>query len=433
VKQGDSASPTLFAIFANDLVQEVNDLDLGFDLGGRKVSMLLYADDIVCIAQTEEDLQRILDKLRDWCRKWRVLINTDKSKCIHFRPGRRQQTSYEFRIGQNIIELVDSYKYLGVTFSYKGDFSLNAEILAKSAGRALGKVISKIRSIKEFGSRTFEKLYESCIVPIMDYCSGVWGYKTFQSIENIQHRAIRHYLGVHRFTPILALNGDMGWIPTQYRRWISIVRLWNRLIGLDDNRITKRVFILDISTCHNNWSSEIKDVFTKLNLGEHFDNREPVGLDIVKTRVRNLYSNMWSNNVANIPKLRTYRLFKTEFSQELYVNLNLKRQERSLLAQLRCGILPLRVETGRYVGEPLEQRLCRMCNSGSVEDEVHFVLNCELYKDIRDRSFNECLRDTQFLNKSDVDKFVYLVKIIPRKLAKYITLAYLKRRNTLYS
>lgn len=88
----------------------------------------------------------------------------------------------------------------------------------------------------------------------------------------------------------------MGWTPTQYRRWINIVRLWNRLIGLDDNRITKRVFIMNISTCHNNWSSDIKDVFTKLNLREHFDNREPVGLNIVKSRVRNLYSNMWSNN-----------------------------------------------------------------------------------------------------------------------------------------
>jgi hypothetical protein len=153
VKQGDTASPTLFSIFANDLIKEVNDLDIGLELDGKKLSLLLYADDIVCIAKTEDDLQRILDTLRDWCRRWRVLINTEKSKCIHFRRGRAACTDVSFKIGENILQLVDSYKYLGVTFHCRGDFSINAEILGKSAGRALGKIIVKLRDLKELGLR----------------------------------------------------------------------------------------------------------------------------------------------------------------------------------------------------------------------------------------------------------------------------------------
>ncbi|XP_060556015.1 uncharacterized protein LOC132716677 [Ruditapes philippinarum] len=143
VKQGDSASPTLYSIFANDQVKEINDLDLGFNIDGRKLSMLLYADDIVCIAKSEEDLQRILVKVRDWCRRWRVLINTEKSKCIHFRKGRSARTDFQFKVGGNVLELVDSYKYLGVTFRSNHDFTMNAELLAKSAGQALGKIIEK--------------------------------------------------------------------------------------------------------------------------------------------------------------------------------------------------------------------------------------------------------------------------------------------------
>ena len=45
-KQEDSSSPTLFAIFINDLVKEINDLDIGGQVGDRKVSLLLYADDM---------------------------------------------------------------------------------------------------------------------------------------------------------------------------------------------------------------------------------------------------------------------------------------------------------------------------------------------------------------------------------------------------
>ena len=41
VKQGCNLSATLFAIFANDLVNEINGLDLGFDIGDWKLSMLI--------------------------------------------------------------------------------------------------------------------------------------------------------------------------------------------------------------------------------------------------------------------------------------------------------------------------------------------------------------------------------------------------------
>ena len=88
VKQRDNVSPTLFSIFINDLVKEINDLNCGFKTGERKLSTLLYADDIVLLAKNEEDLQNMLDILHKWCIKWRVLINTNKSKCVHFRKGR---------------------------------------------------------------------------------------------------------------------------------------------------------------------------------------------------------------------------------------------------------------------------------------------------------------------------------------------------------
>jgi hypothetical protein len=168
--------------------------------------MLLYANDIVCIAKSEEDLQRIIVKVRDWCRRWQVLINTEKTKCIYFRKGRSARTDFQFRVGENVLEFIDSYKYLGVTFRSNHDFTMNAQLLAKSAGLALGKIIAKMREMKDFGCKTFEKLYKSCVVPKMDYCSGVWGFKKYQSLDNVQHRAIRHYMGVHRFAPILAIT-----------------------------------------------------------------------------------------------------------------------------------------------------------------------------------------------------------------------------------
>ena len=71
------------------------------------------------MAYNEQDMQKLLDTLHNWCNSWRVLINTAKSKVIHF------------RLGENILETTDRYKYLGLIFSERKDFATNAENLAK--------------------------------------------------------------------------------------------------------------------------------------------------------------------------------------------------------------------------------------------------------------------------------------------------------------
>ena len=74
VRQGDVLSPTLFGLFINDLANVVTELGLGIDLGTFKISILLYADDIVVIANTEDELQTILNCINDWCQKWRLKL-----------------------------------------------------------------------------------------------------------------------------------------------------------------------------------------------------------------------------------------------------------------------------------------------------------------------------------------------------------------------
>ena len=85
VRQGDSLSPTLFALFVNDLAKDVNKLNLGIDINGRNLCMLLYADDIVLLSDSPENLQSLLSELNKWCDKWQMKINCDKSKIMHFR------------------------------------------------------------------------------------------------------------------------------------------------------------------------------------------------------------------------------------------------------------------------------------------------------------------------------------------------------------
>ena len=159
VKQGDNLSPILFSIFINDLVQEENDLRLGIGIGDSRLSILLYADDIALLASEEISMQTMLNKIHEWCKRWRMLINAKKSKVMHFRHARTKRSEFNFKIGDNRLETTDRYKYLGVMFHHLKDFKMNAERLAGAGTRALGGIISKIHHLKDFCIQT----YENCI------------------------------------------------------------------------------------------------------------------------------------------------------------------------------------------------------------------------------------------------------------------------------
>ena len=62
---------------------------------------------------------------------------------------------------------------------------------------------------------------------------------------------------------------------------------------------------------------------------------------------------------------------------------------------LRGGTNRLRIETGRYKKEPLQKRICNIClSSNQVEDEAHFLLECGMYKVLRERMFEDILQTT---------------------------------------
>jgi hypothetical protein len=57
---------------------------------------------------------------------------------------------------------------------------------------------------------------------------------------------------------------------------------------------------------------------------------------------------------------------------------------RRSLARFRCANHKLQIELGRQV-KPVQQRYCKLCNLGAVEDEDHFSLVCPAYQNVRER------------------------------------------------
>ena len=153
-------------------------------------------------------------------------------------PKRRQRTQFLFKMGNINLDMVTVYKYSGLYFDEFMDFKYGINVLSEAAGRSLSAMIAKMQLlIRNSGFQTFTKMYHSCVAPISDYFAGIWGFNHFDSMNKIQNRACRYYLGLHPKTPISGLQGDMGWLLPKYRHIIALFRAWNRLTQLNTDRI----------------------------------------------------------------------------------------------------------------------------------------------------------------------------------------------------
>ena len=433
VRQGDNISPTLFSLYINELAKEINSLKSGVKLGALELSILLYADDMVLVSENEQDLQKMLETMHDWCSKWRLKVNTTKTNIVHFRPKRAQETKFVFKLGETILEKAKEYKYLGVILDEHLTFNSCSKVLAESGGRALGAVISKFKTFKDLGYSVYSKMYNTCVIPIVDYGSGVWGKAKVSHSDLIQNKAYRYFLGVHKFTAISAMQAEMGWLSPKYRKHINMLRLWNRLIKLPNDRLTKRVFTYIFDTETPSWCSDLKEILTELNLLSTYLNKEVCDIDEC-TKSLTCTSERDCLSIIRIkPKLRSFKLFKTDCSVTDYVKGCLNRQDRSILAKFRCGILQLKIETGRFIGLKPEERICEFCDLQVTEDELHFLCVCDYYSDLRTTLYKNVADKFPIFTTFDTqEKFVFLLTNCNFYVGKFIKFAWDRRKKTLY-
>ena len=144
--------------------------------------------------------------------------------------------------------------------------------------------------------------------------------------------------------------------------------------------------------------------------------------------------NIWTNEISNKPKLRTYVTFKQNYKVEDYVISFINRYQRSYLAQLRTGILPLHIETGRWYNVDEQNRLCKVCNTNQIENENHFLFHCKTYDNSRAKFIeNVCRVNPNFPTLNDNSKLQFLMsKGIVNVFSKYICEIYNIRKNIIY-
>ena len=397
VKQGCILSPTLFSMFINDLAEDINTAELGVQCKENIVSSLLFADDLVILAENEVNLQGLLNILSNWCDKWGIKINSSKTKCMHFRNKRKLCSVFHFEIGEFSPDYTHQYKYLGFWINEFLDNSESTQKVYDHANRALGVLIAKSKSAGGLPMKVFSHLFDTLVLSRIEYTAAIWACRSFPLLNQIQHNALRFFFGLGKTAPIAALIGDSGWIPLQMYLQYTVLKFWLRACSLPPNRLVRKIFIWASEIADqgkNNWVSRTRDLLEKIHIEHQVDGTLSVKelQGTIWYALGHHFFDKWREDVWSAGalesesggKLVLYRQFKCMPELEPYAKAHIPLAARRVLAGLRAGCLPLQVELGRFTcpKTPYEQRLCKLCGEAP-EDQTHFLLMCPKLREPR--------------------------------------------------
>ncbi|KAI3351406.1 hypothetical protein L3Q82_020217 [Scortum barcoo] len=148
LRQGCPLSPVLFIIFM-DRISRRSQGPEGVRFGNHRISSLLFADDVVLLASSSQDLQHVLERFAAECEAAGMRISTSKSEAMVLD---RKRVVCPLGVSGEVLPQVEEFKYLGVLFTSEGKMEREIDRRIGAASHAVMR--SVYRTVGEEGAES---------------------------------------------------------------------------------------------------------------------------------------------------------------------------------------------------------------------------------------------------------------------------------------
>ena len=212
VRQGCVMSPILFSLFINGLAKKINAETKGIKVGERRVRLLLYADDIVLLAESAKDLQKMLDIVTQYSRQWRFRVNPKKDKSEVMLFGRKPRNKdRKWKLAGGEIGETSMYKYLGIELRSGLNFAhYKAKIVAEARKRMM-LVWAMGMSEGALGVSDCVRAWQALVRLVLEYGVVVWGDAKWEQAERVQREMAKMILRCSSKMANEVVLGELGW------------------------------------------------------------------------------------------------------------------------------------------------------------------------------------------------------------------------------
>jgi hypothetical protein len=394
-RQGCMLSPFLFIFYLNQLIKmSISNNCPGIHVNDDfpNLTMLLYADDLVLLGDQPGRVQRLLNVLSEYCNKWGLKVNLDKTRAMIFRNGGIISRHEKFYLNGVEIESCSYYKYLGLIMSTRLSWSPAQQTLSSQALKAM-HLVTHVNYKCNFSFKVSDKLFDTCIIPMITYGSEIWGLNVHKDIEHVQNKFYRKVLGVGSKTPSVAILGECGRLKVYIHCYVKCIKYWLKLLSLPKTSLLyscyDMLFKQDSAQRHN-WASKVREILCMYGFGFVWYNQGVEDIDgfmkEFKLRLIDCEMQNWNGHKQTLSKLQYYNMYKTVLLPEGYLYLEIPHKFKTALAKLRTTSHTLEIETGRHKNVNMEDRLCKLCGNSNlyfIESEYHVFMECSVYDDLR--------------------------------------------------
>ena len=402
VRQGENLSPFLFALYINDLEtfmrsQGTPNITVTKHTGVASMIQLflvLYADDTAILADSPEGLQKSLDLLDNYCEKWKLTVNAEKTKIVVFESQNTHETDrYEFMYKGQKLDIVLHFKYLGITLSKNGSLSPAVEDLCEQARKATYTILKKARTL-DLPIDLQIDLFHKLVYPILSYGCEMWGYEKLDKLDEVHLNFLRHVLRLNKGTPIAMIYGETGEVPISLLVKVRVFKFYCKMTDSLHVTLSRKICnmlhtLYSRAKYTSKWLRFVKNLFAeygKLNL---FDTRMSLPVNSVSNAYKHWlvaqYADSWSEKLSSLSKCNSYSLYKTSFVREKYLSA-LPPALAVILCRFRTSNHKLEIEKLRYVRPiiPRANRYCTLCMPRQcLGNETHFLLFCSEHEALR--------------------------------------------------
>ena len=427
VLQGEQLSPIIFSLFIADMEQFFIDRGCkGIKLNDLvEILVLFYADDLILLGESPEDLNRKLGILQQYCEENGLKVNIKKTKVIIFRKGGRLPGD-QFYYNNEKLEVVSTYVYLGICFSSSGLFRKAADDRCSKARQKSGVIRSLLAKGRSDSWETVTKLFDSCILPTLLYASPVWGLRYLDQLEKIQTKFIKDVLLLPRNSPAYMVRYETGRTKVEVELVRRVLRFWGKILRTDNSRLLKQCYLellepqyMDSRHTKYNWALQLKNLLISNGfvevwerqshefLGEHVE-------DIVEA-MRTKYREQDTVRVQQSTFNTNYSDIKSYPEPASYLLLPSSMVKKRLIARFRIfsskySKFSVYTSQGTHTFQSDDDAICQLCNLKEPESSTHFLYRCQLYSPYRDRYLqqNSSILPNP-INATELDNFFYYI------------------------
>ena len=243
------------------------------------------------MSQSATGLQKSLDNLAEYCKKWQLKINVNKTRSMVFNS---RQGRFKFFVGNEPIEEASQMKYLGIVFTPSGSFNACLKYLYNKAHKSMYLFRKHLQAVPAMSIKSYLKVFDSIIKPTLLYGCEVWGAYMYDGnrdniftiladckslLEKLHSKYCKSILSVHKRCSNVGIRAELGRYPLMVNVIGKIFNYYLSILNRENESFVKTAITiqtaLSTSSTKKGWLSFICKIseqsnwFTKISDKNH--------------------------------------------------------------------------------------------------------------------------------------------------------------------